>query len=87
MLKQYEKTIEAARQALSRGSEHLHIHRLLAMAHAQLGDMDGARKHAGELLKESPNLSVKKVGERMPYKFAADLEHFLDGLRKAGLPE
>ena len=41
-LKRYEKTIEAARQALSRGPEHLHIHRLLAMAHAQLGDAEPA---------------------------------------------
>jgi hypothetical protein len=34
-----------------------------------------------------PNFSISGTGARTPYRDPAVLEHFLDGLRKAGLPE
>jgi len=38
-----------------------------------------------EALRLNPNLSLDTVKQISPYKNPADLERFLDGLRKAGL--
>ena len=34
-----------------------------------------------------PNATVAKWAAQQPYKNPADLEHYKDGLRKAGLPQ
>jgi hypothetical protein len=34
-----------------------------------------------------PEFSLAREMERVPYKNPADLERYIDGLRKAGLPE
>jgi hypothetical protein len=36
---------------------------------------------------DMPSSAGWRRGERLPYKNEADLQRFLDGLRKAGLPE
>jgi adenylate cyclase len=49
--------------------------------------MEDARKHTTLALEARPDFSVATWGKRLPYKNEADLQRFLDGLRKAGLPE
>jgi len=87
MLKQYEAALKAAQQAASRGTNHFSIHRSFAMSYAQLGRVDDARRHAVEVLACKPNFSIKGAAERAPYKYSADLDHWIDGMRKAGLPD
>lgn len=48
--------------------------------------MEEARAHAALALEARPDFSVGAWGKRLPYKNEADLQRFLDGLRKAGLP-
>ena len=40
-----------------------------------------------EVLARNPAFTVQSWTMAVPYKDAADLEHELDGLHKAGLPE
>ncbi len=59
----------------------------LAAAHAHLGQTEAARDAAARLLKDWPDYTVGLAAEITPYQHQSDLVDFLDGLRKAGLPE
>ena len=64
-------------------------HRLLAASYAQLGRLDKARVHIKEVLKINPQYSLSKVRaySQKLFKNETDREHYIKGLRKAGLPE
>lgn len=57
----------------------------LAILYVQLGRMEDTRIAASEVLKASPNFSVKLWGERNPMKDRAQVERDMAALRKAGL--
>src|SRR5262249_22716795 len=79
---------EGAIQALSRGNgARLWICLYLASAHAYLGLIDEARGYGGEVLRMRPAFTLGQVGTIEIYKDPRDLDHLLDGLRKAGLPD
>ena len=59
----------------------------LAICYAHLGRIEEAKTQAAEILRLKPDFSMKWIIAMEPYKNPADLEHLLDGLRKAGLPE
>jgi TolB-like protein len=59
----------------------------LAAAYAHLGLNERARSSAAEILRARPDFALAQVGITEPFKDPADLEHLLDGLRKAGLPD
>ena len=59
----------------------------LAAAHAHLGQLEAARAAAARLLQDRPDYTIGLAAKITPYQHQADLDHFLDGLRKAGLPE
>jgi adenylate cyclase len=61
--------------------------RLLAANFAHLGMLDEAKLHAAEVLKLHPQFTISSWAQRPPYKNRDILEHYMDGLRKAGLPE
>ena len=52
-----------------------------------LGKHEEGRKAIAELLRRKPDFSPEYVANILPYKDPADLDHLLEGLRKAGLPE
>jgi adenylate cyclase len=62
-------------------------HAYVAACHAELGEREKARADAELALETKPDFTVSGWGRRLPYKNAADLQRFLDGFRKAGLPE
>jgi len=80
----YSEALEAYSRIVERPSFY---HAYVAACHAELGQMEEARRHAALALQVKPDFSVSAWGERLPFKHEADLQRFLDGLRKAGLPE
>jgi adenylate cyclase len=64
-----------------------YYHAYIAACHAELGEMEKARAHAKLALEARPDFTVSSWGKRLPYKDQADLQRFLNGFRKAGLPE
>ncbi len=60
---------------------------LLAASYGQMGLIDQAREAWREALRVNPAYSLEHRRKVMPYKNPADFQHFLEGLRKAGLPE
>jgi TolB-like protein/Tfp pilus assembly protein PilF len=59
----------------------------LASAHAHLGSTDQARSYVRELLRMQPAFTLGQVGSIETFQDPAGLDHLLEGLRKAGLPE
>jgi TolB-like protein/DNA-binding winged helix-turn-helix (wHTH) protein len=61
--------------------------RLLAANFAHLGRMEEARREASEVMWLHPEFSIGRWQQRPPYRDTAPLERFMEGLRKAGLPD
>jgi adenylate cyclase len=59
----------------------------LAAAYAQSGRLEEARKEAAEVLRIYPGFTIESWKRTVPWRDPKDAEHFIDGLRKAGLPE
>src|SRR5262245_1110299 len=81
----YEEAIAAFKSAITRNPALLPAHQFLATIYSGLGREEEARVEVAEILRISPDFSLEVLRQRLPYKDPADLERFLDGLRKAGL--
>lgn len=62
-------------------------HRLLAASYGQLGRIEEAGTELKELLILMPGMTSDDVRKQVPFKKPSDMERYVDGLRKAGLPE
>jgi adenylate cyclase len=57
----------------------------LLAAYGQVGRIEEARAHEAKFREQRPDRSLFQVAAIEPYENAADLDHLLDGLRKAGV--
>ena len=79
---------EAAVETLRRDETYrTSSRRFLAASLAQLGRLDEARAEAELFLVGNPHFTTRHWAMTEPFRDAATLEHFVDGYRKAGLPE
>jgi adenylate cyclase len=62
-------------------------HLWLASAHAQLGEIEEAKAEAAEVLRINPGFTIEQWKRFVVYKDPKDVEHRVEGMRKAGLPE
>src|SRR5258708_39716138 len=62
-------------------------HLFLAAAYAQAGQLEEARAEAAEGLRINPGFTIERWKRLAVDQDPKDVEHRLDGLRKAGLPE
>ena len=62
-------------------------HRLLAARYGQLGRIEEAETELKEVLLLMPRMTADDVRRQVPFKKPSDMERYIDGLRKAGLPE
>jgi adenylate cyclase len=87
MLKRYGDAARLLRECASR---HPHLqwpHLWLAATYAQAGQLEEARKQATEVLQINPGFTIESWKRILVHKDPKDVEHRLDGLRRAGLPE
>jgi adenylate cyclase len=61
--------------------------RLQAIAYAHLGLMKEAQATAREVMRLQPEFTISQWIQRPPFRQGPVLERYIDGLRKAGLPE
>lgn len=59
--------------------------RLLAASYGHLGQTNEAQLYANKVLEAHPEFSLQQWGEVQPDKYPEDTEHFIEGLKKAGL--
>jgi adenylate cyclase len=88
MLKRYPEAVRWFRECALR-LPNMQMPRLwLASAYAQLGQIDEARREAAEVLRINPAFTIEAYKRcLLAYKDPRDVEHRVDGMRKAGLPE
>ena len=81
---QFEDAIEALHSARPVTNQ---TRLYLAASYAQLGRDEEAAEMAAEILRDNPQFSGSGYAEALGFVNEEALAHFLDGLRKAGLPE
>jgi TolB-like protein/Tfp pilus assembly protein PilF len=81
----YEEAIAAHKKSLNRAPNDILTHLALTTAYSWAGRLEEARAQAAEVLRIKPNFSVEERAKMGLYKNQADLERYLEGLRKAGL--
>ncbi len=83
--RQYEKALGPLEKALEAGVE---LFGTLAMTYAQLGRLDEARAMVDKILESDPAANLAYFRTLYAHhKRKGDLEHRIDSLRKAGMPE
>jgi adenylate cyclase len=87
LMGQYEKAVPTFERVIERNPHFLQAHLLLAAAYSYLGRTEDAEWEVAEVETLSPGFSIKQELVRAQYKRPADLERYIGGLRKAGLPE
>ncbi|MHA1108010.1 MAG: hypothetical protein ACTSQV_02720, partial [Alphaproteobacteria bacterium] len=58
---------------------------LAALGHK--GDSEGAKKALEDMLPRRPDFSLSFIREHYPLNIPKAVDHYVDGLRKAGVPE
>jgi hypothetical protein len=61
--------------------------RMAAASHALSGRLAQARKALTRMREIDPELRISNLTELVPFRAAQDYARYVDGLRKAGLPE
>jgi hypothetical protein len=80
----YREAIEAF-NGVSQKSHYCYVY--MAAAHTDLGDEVSALQALAKAKKMRPTPSVRELTICTPHAEKKALNHLLDGLRKAGLPE
>jgi tetratricopeptide (TPR) repeat protein len=86
ILERYAEAVRWARIALRQSNAPFRNHAVLAAALGHAGRIDEGKHVVDELLRLCPDYSRVMVERIMPFERREDLDHFIDGLRKAGLP-
>ncbi len=83
-----EEAAEWARKTVQANPQLSGGYRTLGATYGNLGRLTEAEAARVKLQELLPHLTIAQLRERLPYfKNPDDLERYLDGLRKAGLPE
>jgi adenylate cyclase len=87
ILGRYEESIQWAGQASEQASAGFWTYGILAAAHAHLGHRSKAEQNVDRALQIKPDLDIAFFRRVLPYAVPEEMDIWLSGLRKAGLPE
>ncbi len=83
----YDEAAESAKQMIRLAPENPTARRQLAACYGMMGRIEEAREALSEYQRLEPDHTIADIGERVPARNLEHLNRFLEGLRKAGLPE
>jgi adenylate cyclase len=86
MLGNYDKSAEIYEQVVQTNPGFISGHRGLAAAYAYLNRIEDAEWEASEILVLQPDFSLSQERISSAFKRQEDMERYIEGLRKAGLP-
>jgi adenylate cyclase len=81
----YKEAITEYKKALHLTQRNVIAFSGLAICYSLLGQEEEAHAAAAEVMRISPNFSLDSLAKRLPYKNPADIELYVNALRKAGL--
>jgi tetratricopeptide (TPR) repeat protein len=86
MAGRYDEAVKWSRQALQQRPRIPLGHRILCASLAQAGQIEEATAAMRTLRQLQPNISIEWIKQSVPYTDRV-MAHFLEGMRKAGVPE
>jgi TolB-like protein/cytochrome c-type biogenesis protein CcmH/NrfG len=81
----YDEAMRLAREGIRQRGDFVGAYRVLTAAAAMAGADDVAKSALQELRRAQPNISLAWIAKGMPIKHDAELEHYLEAFRRAGL--
>jgi tetratricopeptide (TPR) repeat protein len=81
----YDEAITLARESLRQRADFVGAHRVLTAAAGMTGDRELSALALRGLRQVQPSISLQWIARELPMRRAEDREHYLDGLRRAGL--
>jgi len=84
---QYQEAAVSAENGLRQHPNDLPLLRVAAASHALAGQMMDAEKHIGRIRHLDPTLRLSRVAALAPCRRADDISRYIEGMRRAGLPE
>jgi adenylate cyclase len=84
-LGRYEEAVAACEKAVQLAPDSAFRHASMAATYSLAGREEEARAAAAEVLRLDPKFSLEYIAKTAPYKNQADLEKFINPLRKVGL--
>ena len=84
---QIAAAIPVAQEAISLNPDDIYARLALAASYSAEGWRSGARDVAEEILRIDPEFSVRRFANDQPYRDKETLEHYIEELRDAGLPD
>jgi TolB-like protein len=81
----YDEAMRLAREGIRQRGDFVGAHRVLMAAAGMAGQHNVAEVALQELRRAQPNISLAWIANQMPMKREADLEHYLEGFRRARL--
>jgi tetratricopeptide (TPR) repeat protein len=81
----YNEAMRLAREAIRQRGDFVGAHRVLTAAAAMAGQIEVAAAALHELRRAQPNISLAWIASEMPIMQGGELDHYLEGFRRAGL--
>ena len=81
----YEEAMRLSREAVRQRGDFVGALRVLTAAAGMAGQAEVAKLALRDLRRAQPNISLTWIANQMPWRDSADFEHYLQGLRGAGL--
>jgi TolB-like protein len=81
----YDEAIRLACESIRRRVDFVGAHRVLTAAAGMAGRSEVAASALEELRRAQSNISLDWIARHMPISEAAELQHYLEGFRRAGL--
>ena len=82
-----DEALAAFRRGVARSPQFMPNHFYLAVTYADQERNSEARAEAAELIRLNPAMTLNSAQRLLPYRDRSRLEHCLNGLQEAGLPE
>jgi tetratricopeptide (TPR) repeat protein len=81
----YTAAMRLARDAIRHRADFVGAHRVLTSAAGMAGDTQAAMAALAEARRVLPNISLAWLATNIPIRDPAEMEHYLEGFRRAGL--